>query len=43
MEKKTVATRGINKNNLKKLEAYLKLNDPKSDIQDNRGLRKPTQ
>ena len=44
MEKTNAANkRGVNKENLKKLEAYLKLNDTKSDIHDNRNLRKRTQ
>lgn len=44
MEEKIVANRrGYNKENIKKLEAYLKLHDPKPNIQDNRGLRKPAQ
>lgn len=44
MEKQIAANRrGYNKENLKKLEAYLKLNDAKSDIQDYRRLRKSAQ
>lgn len=35
--------RGVSKENLKKLVEYLKLNDFKSDIQHNRGVRKRPQ
>jgi hypothetical protein len=42
MEKKIVA-KDKNTANFRRLKEYLKLNDVKPDIQDNRGLRKPAQ